>query len=86
MELVAAELPEVDVHFVMQHAVAASHATHEPQRRAGLDLLRTMAPLLRRRASGSSGAAPEAYAEQILEWVADELKLVSADVQALPQP
>ena len=57
VELVAAELPEVDVHFVMQHAVAASHAAHEPQRRSGLELLRVMAPLLRRRASGSGGAA-----------------------------
>jgi len=29
-----------------------------------------MAPLVRQRASGSGGAPPEAYAGQILEWVA----------------
>ena len=77
VQLVGDELPEVDVHFVMQHAVAAAQAADAPTRRGGTELLRVMAPLLTRR-----GAQP--YVEQIIEWVSDELRLLPAEVLAQP--
>ena len=68
-QLVGVHLPETDVHFVTQLAIKCLHAEAISQHRGAVELLRTLAPLLRARSD-------EPFARELSGWVADELGLL----------